>query len=112
MDAIVAGGVARRFAGDLGADPRFAASFAIVAAELASNIAHHATGGEIVLEHDGATLVVEAIDDGPLPVGPARRGLGIGRGAVDRLSTRVSVRALEGGGRCVRAELVFGRETP
>lgn len=105
IDAIVAGGVARRFAADLGTGPRFAASFAIVAAELASNIAHHARGGVLHLELFGSTFVVEAVDEGPLPEGPHRRGLGIGKGAVERLSQRVSVRALAGGGRSVRAEL-------
>lgn len=105
IDAIVAGGVARRFAADLGTGPRFAASFAIVAAELASNIAHHARGGVVHLELSGSTFVIEAVDDGPLPEGPHRRGLGIGRGAVERLSQRVSVRPLASGGRSVRAEL-------
>jgi anti-sigma regulatory factor (Ser/Thr protein kinase) len=115
VDAIVAGGVARRFAGDLGAGPRFAASFAIVAAELASNIAHHASGGVLHLELLGSTFVIEAVDDGPRPDGsdrPFRRGLGIGHGAVERLSHRVSVRALEGGGRSVRAEIELREGAP
>jgi two-component sensor histidine kinase len=107
IDAIVAGGIARRFAIEHFAEPRFAATFAIVAAELASNMAHHSAGGVLRLERTADAFVIEAHDRGGAPGIRGRRGLGIGEGAVGRLSDRVEVRIGAGGGREVRAVLLW-----
>ena len=111
IDAIVAGGIARRFAIDHCAGPRFAATFAIVAAELASNMAHHTAGGVLRLERTADGLVIEAHDRGGHPRARGGRGLGLGEGAVGRLSDRVEVKIVPGGGREVRAVLLW-REAP
>lgn len=112
IDAIVAGGVARRFASDHLADRRLAGNFAIVAAELASNIAHHSEGGMLSFERTRDALVIEAIDRGGRPRGPVRRGLGIGEGAVTRLADRVEIRVAVGGGREIRAVLLWPEDSP
>lgn len=111
IDAIVAGGVARRFAIAHLAEPRFASTFAIVAAELANNMAHHTSGGVLRLEWTPEALVIEAQDRGGAPLLHRGRGLGLGEGAVERLSDRVEVRLVPGGGREVRAVLLW-REEP
>jgi anti-sigma regulatory factor (Ser/Thr protein kinase) len=111
VDALVAGGVARRFAASGGADRRFSATFAIVVAELASNIVHHAEGGVVRLTHDHRTFIIEAIDRGMDHARVGRRGLGIGQGAIARLSDRVDVHPLANGGRSVRVEMTPAERT-
>ncbi len=128
-DRFWASGTARRFAASLGFSSREQAALAVCVAELASNIAKHAGRGRIALaemEHPGLGCRVRAEDEGrgiaevdaamrdgfsegrwltpDVPVG-ARRGLGIGLGAVGRLMSDVAVSSRPGGGLVIEAVL-------
>jgi serine/threonine-protein kinase RsbT len=114
-DAVLIAPQARHFACRLGFSSRRAAEIAIVASELAGNIAKHGVRGDLTLSFDvmpPGTLTVVARDVGPPirdlavavtdgcdgdgPIDPTfflhRHGLGTGLGAILRLSDRFEVR--------------------
>jgi anti-sigma regulatory factor (Ser/Thr protein kinase) len=122
VDEPGAAGIARRVAAEcaqrLGFTEQRAGEVAIVAAELASNLHRHADGGALsvrCLRRDGIGGVeLVAVDSGPgmadLPFssvdGHSTAGtLGIGLGAVQRLSDRASGYSLPGRGTVLAAQL-------
>ncbi|WP_225987425.1 ATP-binding protein [Streptomyces spectabilis] len=89
---------------------------AVVASELASNIAKHATGGSVYLQAltHGEGLEITAVDRGPgmrelercLTDGYTTTGtLGAGLGAISRIATTLAIRTRAGTGTLVCARL-------
>lgn len=115
-------GEARRLATALsdriGFDETIAGKVAIVASEAASNLAKHATQGELVLQalgHRGRGIEIMALDKGPgmrnvsncLRDGDSSTGtLGTGFGAIRRLSTVFDVYSIPGVGTALLSRLL------
>jgi serine/threonine-protein kinase RsbT len=116
--AVVQAG-ALRLAREAGFDKKGGWEFAIAASEAATNILKHATEGEILLRACGDCLELQALDRGPgienveamLRDGYSenrdlaaddiiarRRGLGLGLGAIRRLTDELSIDPRAGGG--------------
>ncbi len=123
---------ARAFARAAGLDRRAEWAFAIVASELATNVVKYGAPGTLTLRHRAgppAALELEAADSGPgfadldlaLRDGvsegvdvamlgahsPRRRGLGLGLGAVRRLSDELTIQPRLGGGSLVVARVLL-----
>ncbi|MEU8682314.1 SpoIIE family protein phosphatase [Streptomyces sp. NPDC048611] len=89
---------------------------AVIASELASNLAHHATGGSLFIQPLplGGGMEIVAADHGP-GIGELQRcftdgyttgsTLGAGLGAVKRIATDLTIRTQTGTGTLVRARL-------
>jgi len=116
-DAHVAGSTVRAAVLGWGLDRMLAVRAATVAAELASNVFHHGGGrGLVVLRRESFRLFLSAEDHGPGMTDPMRlfdggkssRGLGIGGGAVRRLSDHCEAVARSEGGLRVSAEWRWG----
>ena len=96
----------------------------LVVTEAATNLVRHAGYGEIwatlVRHGDASCLKVHAVDEGPglrslesFRDGVSRDGgLGLGLGAMDRLSEAFGAISAAGRGTCVFASICPGRETP
>jgi anti-sigma regulatory factor (Ser/Thr protein kinase) len=121
VDAAVAATAVRRFAERCGCGPRVAIELAIVARELATNIARHAGIGVIHVRATPDAIEIEAVDFGPgrpdiidpsvpRPApsyvdddGRAREGLGEGLAAVRRLTDSLEASRVPDQGLSVRA---------
>jgi serine/threonine-protein kinase RsbT len=124
-DRVVASSMAYRFAAKAGLGKRGCSEVAICVAELVSNVARHATGGEltmrIVTEPRRAVEIVVR-DRGPGmadpelasrdgwsrgaflgPDDPRREGLGAGLGSVRRLMNEMRIESVVGVGTTVTA---------
>ena len=109
----------QRLAREVGFDKQSSWEFAIAVSEAATNILKHAGAGEIALRGDGSCLELQALDRGSgiddvqavLRDGHSenrdladdlivvnRRGLGLGLGAVQRLTDELSIGPRSGGG--------------
>lgn len=116
--AVVQAG-ALRLARQAGFDKRSSCEFAVAASEAATNILKHATEGHVLLRASGNCLELQALDRGPgignveamLRDGHSenrdlaedqniagRRGLGLGLGAIQRLTDELSIDSRAGGG--------------
>jgi serine/threonine-protein kinase RsbT len=125
---------ARAFAREVGLGVRAQWAVAIAASELATNVLKFGAPGQLTLRVclvPPPALEIEAVDCGPgftdteralrdgvsegidraaldaLP--PARRGLGLGLGAVRRMTDELTIRAGAGGGSIVTARLHLAR---
>jgi serine/threonine-protein kinase RsbT len=117
-DVAIVQSTALRLAREAGFDKKGCCEFAIAASEAATNIIKHAAEGEIILRVDGCCLELQALDrgagienvDAVLRDGHSenrdlaadevvvnRRGLGLGLGAIKRLTDELSI-GLRGGG--------------
>lgn len=124
IDAFACAGAAMAFAAALGLTRRAQCEMAIVVSELATNALKYGGGGtveliagteppheiEVRVEDHGPGLASD-IGDGftARPYAPDRRGLGLGLGAVRRLSDRVVLETPARGGTRVRAFFRRGR---
>lgn len=121
-DAVVAGALATDRCLAMGFSARASREVGIAAAELATNIVHHADKGELEIEVTEDRACLTATDDGPGIDNPGAalrdrfsRGrmqadpdepllsLGCGLGAVERLMTTLKFEHRPGGGTVVRA---------
>lgn len=112
---------ASRFADEVGFDETTRGKAAIIATELATNLAHHASAGEVFLRTmHGASkgLEILSIDHGPgisnitqcLEDGYSTRGTaGNGLGAVRRLSSVFEMESSPSAGTVVVSQLLFDR---
>ncbi|HEY7175851.1 MAG TPA: ATP-binding protein, partial [Micromonosporaceae bacterium] len=127
-DVAIAGGVRRAatsLASDVSLSDRTVGNLAIVATELATNLARHADDGAIVLRirraGDQVGVEVVAIDGGPGMAdigtstvdGVSTAGtLGIGLGAIARLADEIDMYSLPGAGTVMSATLWDGTRPP
>lgn len=118
-DVAVVQAAALQLARKTGFDKKGSWEFAIAASEAATNILKYATEGEILLRASGGCLELQALDRGPGiedveamvrdgcsenrdlaedRIIVRRRGLGLGLGAIRRLTDELSISARSGGG--------------
>ncbi len=115
---------ASRFADEVGLDETTRGKAAIIATELATNLAHHANSGEVFLRtmHGAATgLEILSVDHGPgmsniarcLEDGYSTRGTaGNGLGAVRRMSSLFEMASSPPGGTVIVSHLLLASSQP